>query len=400
MKFDMACNTVKQWDLDVSRRGLRGVLGIPFVLCALVGGGLLLLVQGCSANQPGQLNATNSDKVDNANALQISRAEETADLARLSRLWEQRKQESFTSDYPLGPGDVIEVNVAGVEEIRNLTQRITGEGTLVLPFVGMLQVNGMTDKTLRAEIRRLLETNYVRNPQVSLFVKEFRSRQVAVIGAVHKPGMYNLASSADTVLSMISQAGGMSADAAERILFIPAEPADPEKAKEIIDALPIHLVRQNPTPLILKNVDPIVINLDSVNRNGNQMYFNLPVVPGDVVMVPGGGQVLIQGWIERPGAFKITSGLTILGAVAAAGGTSFPADTSSVELIRTNKQGHKSTFIADLDAIKSGVQPDLPLREGDVINVASSSPKLLAWGFYRAFTSLVNVGASATIPIR
>ena len=399
MKFDMACNTVKQWDLDVSRRGLRGVAGMPFVLCALVGGGLLLLVQGCSASPSGQLTAT-SDKVDAANALQISRAEQTADLERLTRLWEQRKQERVTSDYPIGPGDVIEINVAGVDEIKNLSERVTGEETISLPFVGVINTKGLTDNTLRAEIRRRLETNFVRNPQVGLFVREFRSRQVAVIGAVQKPGMYNLASSADTVLSMISQAGGMRTDAAERILFIPAEPADPEKAKEIIDALPIHLVRQNPTPLILKNVDPIVINLDSVNRSSNQMYFNLPLVPGDVVMVPGGGQVLMQGWIERPGAYNISSGLTVLGAVAAAGGTSFPADTSSVELIRTNKQGHKTTFIADLDAIKSGAQPDLPLREGDVINVTSSSPKLFAWGFYKAFTSLVNVGANASIPIR
>ena len=199
-------------------------------------------------------------------------------------------------------------------------------------------------------------------------------------------------------MSMISQAGGMRADAAERILFIPAEPADPEKAKQIVDSLPIQLVRQNPTPLILKNVDPIVIKLDSVNRGGNEMYLNMPALPGDVVMVPGGGEVLIQGWVAKPGAHKISSGLTILGAIAAAGGTSFPADSSAVELIRTNKQGQKSTFVADLEAIKSGAQPDLALREGDVIDVVSSSPKLIAYGFYRLFTSFISVGAS--IPIR
>jgi polysaccharide export outer membrane protein len=263
----------------------------------------------------------------------------------------------------------------------------------------MINTRGLTDKTLRAEIRRRLETNYVRNPQVSLFVKEFRSRQVAVIGAVQKPGLYNLASSADTMMSMISQAGGMRTDAAEHILFIPAEPAEPEKAKEVIDSLPVQLLSQNPSPLILKNVEPIVINLDSINRTGHQKYLNMPALPGDIVMVPGGGEVLIQGWVEKPGAHKITSGLTILGAMAAAGGTSYPADTGSVELIRTNPQGHKSTFVADLDAIKSGAQPDVPLREGDVINVVSYGPKLFAYGFYRVFTSLVHVGASANIPI-
>ena len=86
--------------------------------------------------------------------------------------------------------------------------------------------------------------------------------------------------------------------------------------------------------------------------------------------------------------------------MAAAGGTSFPADTGSVELIRTNPQGHKSTFIADLDAIKSGAQPDLPLREGDIINIVSSGPKAFAYGFYRFFTTFIHVGASAYVPIK
>ena len=368
----------------------------------LFGAIVLFFLAGCSS-------ATSKDRaaitqgnpgVDTATATAAEKTRESNDSQRLAALWEKRLQQRAANDYPIGPGDVLEINVAGVEEMKNISERVTGDETVSLPFVGIINTRGFTDKTLRSEIRRRLETNYVRNPQVSLFVKEFRSRQVAVIGAVQKPGLYNLASSADTVMSMISQAGGMRTDAAEHILFIPAEPAEPEKAKEIIDSLPVQLMSQNSTPLILKNVDPIVINLDSVNRSGNQRYLNMPALPGDIVMVPGGGEVLIQGWVEKPGAYKITSGLTILGAMAAAGGTSYPADTGSVELIRTNPQGHKSTFIADLDAIKSGAQPDLPLREGDIINVLSYGPKLFAYGFYRVFTSLVHVGASANIPIR
>jgi polysaccharide export outer membrane protein len=115
-------------------------------------------------------------------------------------------------------------------------------------------------------------------------------------------------------------------------------------------------------------------------------------------MVPGGGEVLVQGWVEKPGSYKITPGLTILGAVAAAGGAMFPADTSSVELIRTDNKGRKTAFVADLDSIKKGAQPDLSIREGDVIDVGSSSPKLVAYGIYRFFTSVMSVGAS--VPIR
>ena len=363
---------------------------------------LMVFLAACSAGPNNNKSAGTAVPVagDTTAAVGMEKAKQSDDTQRLAALWEKRMQQRAANDYPIGPGDVLEINVAGVEEMKNISERVTGDETVSLPFVGIINTRGFTDKTLRSEIRRRLETNYVRNPQVSLFVKEFRSRQVAVIGAVQKPGLYNLASSADTVMSMISQAGGMRTDAAEHILFLPAEPAAPDKAKEVISAMPVQLLSQDPSPLILKNVDPIVINLDSVNRSGNQRYLNMPALPGDIVMVPGGGEVLIQGWVEKPGAYKITSGLTILGAMAAAGGTSYPADTASVELIRTNPKGHKSTFVADLDAIKSGAQPDVPLREGDVINVVSYDPKLFAYGFYRFFTTVFNVGASANIPIR
>jgi polysaccharide biosynthesis/export protein len=356
---------------------------------ALVIGGcffFLININGCSA--------VNSPPVDIAQAAKASQAKDNNDLERLAQLWERRRRESLASDYPIGPGDVIEISVPGMEEIKIITQRVTGEGTISLPFAGVINASGMTDKELGDEIRRRLETNYMRNPQISLFVKEFRSRQVAVIGAVQKPGLYNLASSTDTVLGMISHAGGMRPEAAERILFVPAEPVDSAKAKEVIDSLPTQVVSQDPSPLILKSVDPIVISLDSINRSGHERYLNIPARPGDIIMVPGGGEVLVQGWVGKPGAYKITSGLTILGAVAAAGGTVFPADNGSIELIRTNNQGQKTSFVANLDAIKAGEQPDLPLREGDVIDVLSTGPKLAAYGVYRFFTSFISVGAS------
>ena len=326
--------------------------------------------------------------------------EQADNLKRLAKLWDERRRESVSSDHPLGPGDVIEVTVSGVDEFKNLTERVTGEGVLVLPFVGRIQAKGLTDKELRAEIRRRLETNYVRDPQVSLFVKEFRSRQVAVIGAVQKPGLYNLTSSADTILSMISQAGGTTTAAAERILFIPAEPAEPDKAKEVISAMPIRMLSQDPAPLILKNAEPLVISLDGVNKSGQEMYLSMPAHPGDIVMIPGAGEVLVQGWVEKPGAYKITPGLTLYGVIAAAGGMTFPADGAAVNLIRTNSAGHKSRVTVDMDAIKSGAHADLSLREGDVVDVVASNPKLFAWGFYRFFTTVVNVGASANVPIR
>ncbi len=360
--------------------------------------GILFIAAGCSsvAVKPSETGV--GEKLSTTNAVAHESAKQSNDVQRLTAIWEQRQQSSGGSDYPIGPGDVIELNIPGMEEIKNMSERVNGDGTISLPFVGVIKVDGMTERALRDEIRHRLEEKYMRNPQVNLFVKEFRSRQVAVIGAVQKPGLYNLASYSDTLLNMISQAGGMRPEAAERLLFVPAEPADSEQAKKVIQSMPAQAVRQDPAPLILKNVDPIVINLDSIHRANDERFLQMPARAGDIIMVPGGGEVLVQGWVEKPGSYKITPGLTVLGAVAAAGGAMFPADTGSVEVIRTDKDGRKSSFVADLDSIKSGAQPDLSIREGDVIDVVSSSPKLVAYGIYRFFSSIMSVGAS--IPIR
>jgi polysaccharide export outer membrane protein len=357
----------------------------------------VLLIHACSGIDPAVTPQAAAPSVNSPNLVQdVS----NNDLERLAHVWAKRNQDIAAGDYPIGPGDVLEITVPGMDEIKDVFVRVSAEGTISLPFAGILRVTGMTDKELRDEIRRRLQQNYMRDPQVRLFVREFHSRQVAVIGAVQKPGLYSLTSTADTILSMISRAGGTTMTAAERILFIPAEPAEPEKAKQIISAMPVRMLNQDPSPLILKDAEPLVISLDGVNKGGQERYLNMPARPGDIVMVPGAGEVLIQGWVAKPGSYKITPGLTLLGVIAAAGGLTFPADSAGVEVIRTNSAGHKSKLVADLNAIKSGASRDLPVREGDVVDVVSSSPKLLAYGFYRFFTSLVHVGANASIPIR
>ncbi|MBI4639393.1 MAG: polysaccharide export protein [Candidatus Tectomicrobia bacterium] len=343
--------------------------------------------------------AATSPQTDGNAAVFTADNRKAADLERLTHLWQKRTQEGVTSDYPIGPGDVLEVSVPAMEEFKDRTVRVSGEGTISLPFIGVMRAAGLSEKELREEVIRQLE-KYMYGPQVNLFVREYRSRQVAVIGAVTKPGLYNLSSGADTILDMITSAGGMTEGAATRILFLPAEPIENEKVKEVISGLPVRLTSKDSSPLILKKTDPIVIDLQNLTYGGHQTSLTLPVRPGDVIMVPGGGQVLVEGWVEKPGSYKITPGLTVLGAVAAAGGPLFAANTSSVKVIRTGREGEKLSFLADLERIKLGEKPDIPIQEGDVIDVSASAPKLVPYGFYRFFSSVFNIGVGASVPIR
>jgi polysaccharide export outer membrane protein len=281
-----------------------------------------------------------------------------------------------------------------LEEMKDVTSaRVSGDGMIELPLVGPVRASGLDEEGLRTEIRHRLEAHYMYDPQVNLFVREYRSRQVAVVGAVERPGLYNLASEADTILDMIAQAGGMKQEAAPRLQFIPAEPVEGEQAKELASAVPVQLASKDPVPLILKKGEPIVIDLKSVTKSDNRLFLSLPVRPGDVIMVPGTGDVLVEGWVEKPGSYTITPGLTAVGAVAAAGGAMFVANTASVKIIRMGNGGTKTFFLANLDQIKRGEKPDIPVLEGDVIEVSPSALKAVPYGLYTVFTSMFRVGA-------
>jgi len=363
----------------------------------------LLSLSGCSSTRssrtvtpaPSQLSQAVPASIGGGEAHSAASiiTEKTA-LARLADVWQRRREQ--VTDYPIGPGDVIEIAVPAMKELESRTIRVSGEGTISLPFLGILQAKNMTEEQLAEQLRQRLD-KYMYNPQVSVFVREYRSRQAAVIGAVNKPGLYSLASGADTILDVLALAGGLSPNAAQRILFIPAEPLDGEKSQELASLFPVQLASTASSPLFLKKVDPIVIDLQFLSNGEGQIYLTMPARPGDVFLVPGAGDVLIDGWVEKPGAYKITPGLTVLGAVAAAGGPLFAADTSTVKVLHTEKEGPRTFFVADLEKIKNGQQEDIRVQEGDVIEVTSSTTKMIPYAVSRFFTTVFHVGGS--IPI-
>ena len=316
------------------------------------------------------------------------------DVATLTKLWEKRTRESSLEDYPLGAGDVLEISVPNLDEIQTFSARITGDGTITLPLVGIIRAAELTEGQLRDEIRHRLESKYMKDPQVNVFVREYRSRQVAVTGAVQKPGLYNLTNGTNTVLDLIGEAGGMMSDASPRVLLFPAEsmPHGPKGAAPSPSV--IAAFSKGPQSQLVAKPEPVVINLQNLTQGGGQIYLTLPVRPGDVLMVPPGGEVLVEGWVEKPGSYKITPGLTLLGTVVAAGGPHFAADSSAVELIRAKKDGGKISIVADLDKIKRGEVQDIAVQEGDIIAMPSSPLKVGPYGIYSFMSNMVRVGAS------
>lgn len=321
------------------------------------------------------------------------------DLDRLAALWNKRTQGSAADDYPIGPGDVLDISVPSLEEMKRRTVRVSGDGTISLPLIGTVRASGLTEEGLREEIRHRLEADFMHNPQVNTFVKEYRSRQVAVMGSVARPGLYNVASGADTILDVISQAGGMTGEAAAYLHFIPAESIVEGTAQRVASTLPVQLGSGDSAPALVGikgTADPIVVALRGFGE-GTQLYLTMPARPGDVIIVPNAGDVSVQGWVERPGSYKVTSGLTVVGVIAAAGGTSFAADISSVKIIRGGKEGERGFLLANLESIKEGKQQDIPVQAGDIIEVPYSAVKIGPYGFYSFVRTIFHVGLSAPV---
>ena len=149
-----------------------------------------------------------------------SAANSEVNQTRLKELYEKRSTAMESLDYPIGPGDVIEITVPGVDDLKERLVRVGGDGRIELPLIGQVQAGGLTEPQLTESLKTALG-KYMYSPQVDVFIKEYRSRQVAVVGAVRTPGLITLTNSDISILDAITQAGGLTADAADEIVILP-----------------------------------------------------------------------------------------------------------------------------------------------------------------------------------
>ncbi|HEY2104950.1 MAG TPA: polysaccharide biosynthesis/export family protein [Candidatus Binataceae bacterium] len=331
-------------------------------------------------------------------AFSVTALKNPDDRQRLLRLWQERTAPGPSADFVLGPGDVIEISVPVIAELKDRTERISANGTITLPFIGTIEAAGLTETQLKAAFATRL-TAVMYQPQIDLFVKQYRSRQVAVVGQVDKPGLYALSGPDGTLLDLLNDAGGINKDAAMRVLFIPAHE---QAASAVATALGGRVKHASTVPApagqeLMRQRDPIVIGLGDLSSGGDPAALMLPARPGDMLVVPGAGEVVVQGWVDKPGSYRITPGLTLAGAVGAAGGASFAANQSAITIMREGADGKRIFIAANLDQIDAGQEPDITVQEGDVVSVPYSAVKLVPY----AAISLIGKGIyfSAAAPV-
>ena len=254
--------------------------------------------------------------------------------------------QEVSRDYRVGPKDLLEIRVFGHDEMNTET-RVTEDGTITLHLVGEVEVEGLTKVELEKRLEELLGEKYYQNPQVTVFIREYQSKIVSVMGAVRNPGDYELIGR-QTLMQILAKAGGTTGEEGQEII--------------IFRQLP------NGTSTSLK------ISTKGLMVDGDP-ELNLPLVPGDVINIPIDKTVniFVYGQVRNPGALDVKESdlpdYTLLKAIAQAGGFSDRASKGGVFIIRKDENGKEQKIKVNVKDIEKRKIPDVSLKEGDVINV-------------------------------
>lgn len=253
-------------------------------------------------------------------------------------------QDQYKGDYKIGAKDLLEISVFGLDEM-NRTVRVSEDGKITLPLLGEVEVEGLTKTELEKKLSQLLEEKYLQSPQVTVFIKEYQSKRISVLGAVGKPGPYELLGR-QTLLQLISEAGGLTEYAGDDIIVI----------RQLQDG----------TNISLK------ISIDDLFLKGDARL-NIPLEPNDIVNIPAEKIVLIYvfGQVRKPGALEVKKSNipTLLQAIAQAGGFSERASKGGVLIKRINKDGKEKQIKVNVKNIIKGKKKDIQLLENDVVYV-------------------------------
>jgi len=327
-------------------------------------------------------------------------------------------------DYVIGSGDLLAIQVFDVQELSREV-RVSQTGTIGIPLVPVrLHVAGLTEIQAQRKIAEVLESNgLVSHPDVSVTVKDRKSKPITIVGAVAHSMVYQ-ADRQVTLIEVLAEAGGISNDAGDTVIItrLETDPASDSEPPNIgsADATPTALpqaapsaeptahasaspapadsiapdptartaanVSSSPSPAKSSDVpDPapppiantITVNLARILENGDTSS-NVVLQPGDVVTVPHAGIVYALGAVTRPGGFVVSNDrgqLTTLKLLSLAGGLDHAAKSDHAVIVRHDGNGQQHEVDVDLKKVMKFEAEDVRLQPSDILYVPKSAAK-------------------------
>lgn len=330
---------------------------------------------------------------------------------RLNQLIAQRQQarEGIEgASYHIGVGDVLEINVFDVPELTAKSVRVRPSGLISLPLLEPIKAAGRNEAGLQQEISKRLD-KFLQSPQVSVSISEYAAHKVSVIGEVAKPGSYSLKRDDYSLVELLSEAGGRTQKASGYVVLIPGnsrnnasnsitENSDLVSARALLGEQREGV--QSASASLLKippQIHGIEIAFDELVGSADKAPLNVPLLPGDTVVIPEVGTVQVDGEVNKPGSYPLASRMTLLGAVASAGSVTYSANVRNVEVIREVAPARKAVLTVDLEQLALGGGNDLRLRDGDVVRVPSAKGRFVTRQFVDILTRIVTFGVSGSV---
>ena len=250
-------------------------------------------------------------------------------------------------DYMLGPEDMIEITVWGHEDLKRMVP-VSLEGTITFPMIGEVRAAGKSTQQLEKELARKLGDGYLKNPQLTVTVKDFKSQKVFVMGEVKSPGTYPVTKE-NNLLFALSQAGGFTKDAGEEVVVI--RPRDPVKQGKMMT---LEEAAADKKTTILR------VNLK--DALGGDRKDNIPIRDGDSIIVPKMPFFFVMGEVKKPGQFPLERGTTVLNGISIGGGLTEKAAPNRTKIVR-EVEGKKTEIKVNMETL---------VQAGDTIIVPES----------------------------
>jgi polysaccharide export outer membrane protein len=292
-------------------------------------------------------------------------------------------------DYVIGAGDLLNIYVFDVEELSREV-RVSQTGTIGIPLVPVrLHVAGLTEMQVEQKIEEVLEANgLVTRADVSVSVKEHKSKPITIVGAVPHPMVYE-ADRPVTLLEVLAEAGGIANDAGDTVIVsrpsqeaasdtgeppeIGPEQSLPAKAPPAAASPRSSVANADPPPL----ANTITVNLGNLMETGDTAN-NIALQAGDIVTVPHAGVVYVLGAVGRAGGYVLSndrSQLTTLKILSLAGGLTRTAKSEKAVIVRKDNAGQQHEVPIDLKRVLNRKAEDLQLQPSDILYVPESGSK-------------------------
>jgi len=274
--------------------------------------------------------------------------------------------ESQQETYQIGREDVLDISVWQSPDLTKALS-VASDGTINFPILGSIPVAGSSPLQVEKILTEKLAQGYVKNPKVTVAVKEYNSKKILVFGEVEKPGLYKLKGKIP-LLELLFMVGGVRPDAKRMTVIRPLNPA-----------------REAPVPAALapgegdanekdeSSAKPLEVDLIGLLSRGD-LSQNILIMPGDTIYVSSGTgeRYYVLGQVKKPGPYEWVQDITVLEAIKTANGPTEKAALNRINVIKNHLHGKESIKVNVGDIMQGKKKDDVMIKAGDVVVVPES----------------------------